>query len=128
MQSNASVTVAPYVPDDRDAVVEFVLDIQQSEFFVPITLGDQPDLANIPAFYQRRRGGFWVAKRGAKWFIAGWAPAIYRVPDRDALTELCLRLLRGEGSRAYGDFDEAIRRDFALEPVSDHQEVRCIHA
>jgi N-acetylglutamate synthase-like GNAT family acetyltransferase len=43
-----------------------VLDIQRNEFGVPITIDDQPDLAQIPAFYQRGRGGFWVAlDRGA---------------------------------------------------------------
>ncbi|HEY2512892.1 MAG TPA: GNAT family N-acetyltransferase, partial [Polyangiaceae bacterium] len=32
------------------------------EFGVPITLADQPDLADIPSAYQRGRGGFWTAK------------------------------------------------------------------
>ena len=72
-----------------------------------------------------RRGlygnSFWVAKRGADWFVAGWAPAIYRVPDSDRVAELCLRLLRREQGGAYGDFDEPVRRDFALVRISDEE-------
>jgi GNAT superfamily N-acetyltransferase len=58
------IAVSPYAPSDREGAVALVLDIQRNEFGVPITLDDQPDLAQIPAFYQRARGGFWVAKDG----------------------------------------------------------------
>ena len=60
------VLVSPYVPADRQAVVALVLGIQQGEFGVPITLADQPDLADVPAAYQRGRGGFWTAKDGER--------------------------------------------------------------
>jgi GNAT superfamily N-acetyltransferase len=56
--------VAPYSPADRDGVVSLVLDIQRGEFGVPITLEDQPDLADIPAIYGHGRGAFLVAKDG----------------------------------------------------------------
>jgi GNAT superfamily N-acetyltransferase len=58
--------VAPFVLSDADAVAAHVLAIQRDELGVPITLADQPDLADIPAFYFRGRGGFWVAKRGER--------------------------------------------------------------
>ena len=61
-----SVLVASFVAADASAVADHVLGIQRGEFGVPITLDDQPDLADVPAFYQRGRGGFWVAKRGAQ--------------------------------------------------------------
>ena len=35
---------------------------QQGEFGIPVTEADQPDLADIPAFYQSGTGGFWVAR------------------------------------------------------------------
>lgn len=72
-----------------------------------------------------RRGlygnSFWIAKRGFDWFVAGWAPAIYRLPASNRVEELCLCLLRRERGGAYGDFDEKIRQDFALVPVSDEE-------
>ena len=69
-----------------------------------------------------RRGlygnSFWVAKRGADWFVASWGPVIYRVPDSGRVAELSLCLFRREGGGAYGDFDAEVRREFALIPVS----------
>jgi ribosomal protein S18 acetylase RimI-like enzyme len=56
--------VVPFTPADRERVIALVLGIQRGEFGVPITLEDQPDLADVPRFYQVRRGGFWVAKEG----------------------------------------------------------------
>nr|WP_221773747.1 GNAT family N-acetyltransferase [Novosphingobium piscinae] len=41
-----------------------IVGIQRGEFGIAITAEDQPDLANIPDFYQRGGGGFWVAEAG----------------------------------------------------------------
>jgi len=38
-----------------------ILEIQQQEFSIPIRREDQPDLADIPQFYQQGNGNFWVA-------------------------------------------------------------------
>jgi N-acetylglutamate synthase-like GNAT family acetyltransferase len=38
-----------------------ILPIQQIEFNVPITLNDQQDLLDIPNFYQKEKGNFWIA-------------------------------------------------------------------
>jgi GNAT superfamily N-acetyltransferase len=57
-----SPRIAPWTPADRDAVIDFVLGIQQGEFGVPITAADQPDLADVPGFYGRAAGGFWIAR------------------------------------------------------------------
>ncbi len=38
-----------------------ILSIQRDEFGVEITAEQQPDLADIPGFYQHSRGNFWVA-------------------------------------------------------------------
>jgi GNAT superfamily N-acetyltransferase len=57
-----TVQVLPYAPGDRSEVVTLVLGIQRGEFGVPITLDDQPDLADVPAHYQKAAGGFWVAR------------------------------------------------------------------
>ncbi len=42
-------------------VLSLISGIQQNEFAIPITLKDQPDLENIPDFYQKANGNFWVA-------------------------------------------------------------------
>ncbi|MFN0173527.1 MAG: GNAT family N-acetyltransferase [Saprospiraceae bacterium] len=44
-----------------EAICQLILNIQQNEFNVPITLADQPDLLTIPDVYQQNAGNFWVA-------------------------------------------------------------------
>jgi GNAT superfamily N-acetyltransferase len=56
--------IRQYTPADAVAVIDAILPIQQSEFGIPITLEAQPDLLNIPGFYQHGSGGFWVAETG----------------------------------------------------------------
>ena len=61
-----NILVADFSDADQQGVLQGVLNvilpIQQREFDIPITEGDQPDLANIPGFYQTGTGGFWVAR------------------------------------------------------------------
>jgi N-acetylglutamate synthase-like GNAT family acetyltransferase len=56
------IVIRPYRPHDADGVAAVVLRIQQEEFGIPITREAQPDLQDIPAFYQRNNGNFWVAE------------------------------------------------------------------
>ena len=60
------VRIVPFSPEYADGVVAVILPIQQAEFGIPITLDAQPDLKNIPAFYQRGDGNFWVALDGGR--------------------------------------------------------------
>ncbi len=55
------INIVPFSPQHADGVVEVILPIQLSEFDIPITLEAQPDLQNIPDFYQWGKGNFWVA-------------------------------------------------------------------
>jgi GNAT superfamily N-acetyltransferase len=64
LSSDVAIVVAPFVAADARAVADLVVGIQRGEFAVPITLADQPDLADVPAHYQRDRGGVWVARAG----------------------------------------------------------------
>jgi putative acetyltransferase len=48
----------------QQQVVDLILNIQQGEFNVPITLADQPDLLKIPEFYQKKAGDFWITLEG----------------------------------------------------------------
>src|SRR5689334_21515678 len=47
-------------------VGEMILAIQQREFDIPITYEQQPDLRDIPGFYQHHAGGFWLALAGER--------------------------------------------------------------
>ena len=55
------IEVKKYEPAYCDQIVRLILNIQQNEFQVPVTLADQPDLLEIDQFYQQRNGDFWVA-------------------------------------------------------------------
>lgn len=45
----------------QQKVIDLILSIQVGEFSVPITAEAQPDLQNIPEFYQKGNGNFWIA-------------------------------------------------------------------
>jgi len=56
-----TLNIIPFVPVYQAQVVALILQIQQTEFNIPITAQDQPDLGDIPGFYQQGAGNFWVA-------------------------------------------------------------------
>ena len=56
------ITIQPFENQDTNSIINLILNIQQNEFQVPITIKEQPDLLNIPSFYQHGKGNFWVAK------------------------------------------------------------------
>jgi N-acetylglutamate synthase-like GNAT family acetyltransferase len=55
------IRIKEYTPDYQDAIIDLILSIQREEFKIPITKEDQPDLSDIPNFYQSENGNFWVA-------------------------------------------------------------------
>jgi putative acetyltransferase len=59
---NFMITIQTYDKHYTDQIVTLILDIQQKEFNVPITIHDQQDLLDIEKFYQRNNGNFWLAK------------------------------------------------------------------
>jgi N-acetylglutamate synthase-like GNAT family acetyltransferase len=59
---NVTVYTSPY----EQRVIDLILNIQQKEFGIPITLEQQPDLKIIPSFYQKDNGNFWIALHGQK--------------------------------------------------------------
>ncbi|MBO9535445.1 GNAT family N-acetyltransferase [Herbaspirillum sp.] len=60
------IEIRPFSPEHAEGVVNVILPIQQQEFEIPITLEGQPDLNDIPGFYQKGQGNFWVALDGGK--------------------------------------------------------------
>jgi N-acetylglutamate synthase-like GNAT family acetyltransferase len=60
------ITIQSYAPQHRSGIPELIVPIQQKEFGIPITLEDQPDLLDIPSFYKKGNGNFWVALSDAE--------------------------------------------------------------
>lgn len=58
----SNLVIRPFVPADEQGVVDVILPIQREEFGFAITAEDQPDLREIPAFYQVGSGEFLVAE------------------------------------------------------------------
>jgi len=57
-------TIHPFAGAHQQGVVDLISGIQRGEYELPITPADQPDLMDIPGFYQQGAqgpGGFWVA-------------------------------------------------------------------
>ncbi|MBM7096238.1 GNAT family N-acetyltransferase [Bacillus sp. H-16] len=61
--------IKSYSSEYQDEVVELILSIQQTEYSIPITKDDQPDLLKIEDVYQNGAGNFWVAVHNGK--VAG---------------------------------------------------------
>ena len=60
--SMIQVNIETYTDIHRKEVADLILEIQNIEFGIPITLELQPDLNEIPGFYQTNGGNFWIAK------------------------------------------------------------------
>jgi GNAT superfamily N-acetyltransferase len=60
------IEVLPFSLQHHGGVIDVILPIQQSEFGIPITLEEQPDLHDIPDFYRNGAGNFWVALAGTQ--------------------------------------------------------------
>lgn len=58
------VIVKQFTEECKEEVIKLILNIQQNEFNIPIRKEDQPDLSDIPNFYQTGVGNFWVAFHG----------------------------------------------------------------
>jgi GNAT superfamily N-acetyltransferase len=58
------IGIRPLANADNKALVDLVLNIQQIEFNLPITLKDQPDLLDIEKYYRGSGGDIWGAFAG----------------------------------------------------------------
>ena len=64
VEAGAAIRIVPCDARHAAAAAALVLAIQREEFGFDITLEQQPDLAEIAAFYQHGAGNFWVALDG----------------------------------------------------------------
>lgn len=55
------VDIIEYTPQYEQETINLIVGIQASEFGIPITAEDQPDLRQVKAFYQQGKGNFWLA-------------------------------------------------------------------
>lgn len=55
------IIIHQYSPEYQHEIIALILNIQQNEFHIPIQIADQPDLNDIPNFYQKGAGNFWLA-------------------------------------------------------------------
>lgn len=55
------IMIKGYTEEDKNDIMDLILDIQRNEFEIPISKDDQPDLSDISNFYQSGNGNFWVA-------------------------------------------------------------------
>jgi N-acetylglutamate synthase-like GNAT family acetyltransferase len=60
------MNVQPFQKQYQEDVISLISGIQRGEFDIPITPEQQPDLQDIPHFYQTGNGNFWVALDKAK--------------------------------------------------------------
>lgn len=57
-----AILIRRFAPADTQGVIDVILPIQREEYGIAITAQDQPDLSDIPAFYQSGAGDFLVAE------------------------------------------------------------------
>ncbi len=60
------ITIEIYTEKYKQAIAALILNIQNNEFNVPVTLADQPDLLDIENFYFKNNSSFWVAVEDEK--------------------------------------------------------------
>ena len=58
--------IQQFKPLFEDQIVDLIVGIQRGEFQIDITAAAQPDLRQIPDYYQRGSGNFWVALEGER--------------------------------------------------------------
>jgi len=63
---NHSVLIERFSAADQRGVIDVILPIQNQEFGIPISEQQQPDLHDIPQFYQCGTGDFWIARCDGK--------------------------------------------------------------
>ncbi|MGE5107709.1 MAG: GNAT family N-acetyltransferase [Sphingobacteriales bacterium] len=45
----------------QQQIIDLILNIQNNEFGIPVTIEQQKDLLIIPSFYQQQKENFWIA-------------------------------------------------------------------
>lgn len=103
------VEIIQFEPRYQSGVASVILPIQQEEYGMDITLQDQPDLLNIPSFYQRNAGNFWLAINGEE--VVGTIALLDISNGQGALRKMFVKApFRGGGAGVALSLLEAQRR------------------
>jgi GNAT superfamily N-acetyltransferase len=81
--------IIPIHDDQSQAVIDLILNIQQNEFNIPITVKDQPDLLTITDFYHHGGGCFWGAFIGEE--LVGTIALIKFTNDAGAIRKMFVK-------------------------------------
>lgn len=100
----------------------FARTVEEAGFF---TIDERERGRLVCASKRRAAGGFtgnsfWVAKRGAAWFLGVWGGRIYRAPE-GRIVEVSVAWLTREPDKTHYDVDDHTRRTFALDEVAEEQ-------
>ncbi len=60
------IKIEIYTEKYKTDIAALILNIQNNEFNVPLTIADQPDLLDIENFYFKKKSNFWVAVEDEK--------------------------------------------------------------
>ena len=60
------IKIETYTEKYKPHIATLILNIQNNEFNVPLTIADQPDLLDIENFYFKKNSSFWVAVEDEK--------------------------------------------------------------
>ncbi|MCC8014290.1 MAG: GNAT family N-acetyltransferase [Eubacterium sp.] len=53
--------ICRYQEQYRQQIIDLILHIQNEEAGIALSIEEQPDLLDIPLFYEKNGGGFWIA-------------------------------------------------------------------
>ncbi|MCM1088674.1 MAG: GNAT family N-acetyltransferase [Muribaculaceae bacterium] len=62
--------ITQYQDSDKEQVIQLILDIQNQEAGINLSLQEQPDLNDIQAYYMEKGGYFWTA-HNENWEVIG---------------------------------------------------------
>ena len=82
----SEVSIETYKDIYKNSVADLILNIQNGEFGIPITIQQQPDLNEIPGFYQKNMGNFWIAKINDK--VVGTIALLDIINNKAALRKM----------------------------------------
>jgi hypothetical protein len=64
---------------------------------------------------------FWVSRLPNGWYLGTWGPRLYRLTDEGRLAELCVSWLSRVPNGTRPDFDERLKKEYGLVPVSEEE-------
>ena len=64
---------------------------------------------------------FWVTRLSSGWYVGTWGGLLYRLPDASRVASFCIEWLGRQPETVLTDFDDDIKREFSLVPVTEDE-------